>query len=281
MDGYNVLLLSILALALGPIAHHVARWANSLVAGLDGFVLVAIGGLILLHVIPQSVKLGGWIVVVGAVIGFLAPSVIERRLHIYAAQAHTAALLLASAGLVIHAFADGLALAETVGAASVREHSMLPAAVVLHRLPVGATLWLLLRPQYGQSLALTALASLAAATVVGYELGEAAVADVGDRNWGIFQALVAGSLMHVLVHRSPVSSPAARRLPTICGGVMGLLLVGLTTWHEGEALESFGWGAYLLLIGVFLFRRTSRCFRRLLVHDHTHSEDHGDDGASP
>ena len=282
MDGYHVLFLSIFALALGPVAHQAARWASSTVAVLDGFVLIAIAGLILLHVLPESILHGGWVVILSAAAGFLAPTVIERRLHRYAAQAHTAALLLASVGLVVHAFADGLALAETVGSAASREDSMLPAAVVLHRLPVGATLWVLLRPPYGQRLAMAALAILAVATVVGYELGEAAVADVRDSTWALFQALVAGSLMHVLVHRTPVSGPESRRVPTTVGGVGGLLLVLFITWNEGVP-ETTGWVAYPLPTVIFLFYvfcRLSRRFRSLFGHDHTHSTRHREGGDS-
>ena len=272
MDGYVVLIFSIVALALGPIAHHLARSAGSMLSLLDGFVLAAIGGLVLLDVVPHSLDLVGWLAIAGALLGFLAPSLVEQRLHHYAAKAHTAALLFAIAGIAVHAFADGLALAETVGSGGERDYSMLPAAVVLHRLPVGATIWLLLRPQYGQRLALTTLAILAAATVVGYELGEAAIAEVSDRTWGLFQALVAGSLMHVLVHRTP-SSSAGRRLPTLVGVGIGMLLVGLITWREGDADGPLGLVAYALCAGLFLLYGVVRGSDRLCrLFDHYHSD---------
>lgn len=276
MDGYRLLILSILVLALGPVAHHLARSAGWMLALLEGFVLAAIGGLVLIHVLPHSLHEAGWLAVVAAFVGFLAPSVVEQRLHRYAAQAHSVALLVATAGIAIHAFADGLALAQGVGTGPGREHSMLPAAVVLHRLPVGATIWVLLRPQYGQRLALSTLAILAGSTVLGYELGEAAIAGSSDRTWGLFQALVAGSLIHVLIHRSPVAVPGMWAGPILAGGGGGILLVGLISWHEKEALGSLelvGYPICAVLFVLYALGRASPRFRRLFGHQHAHDGD--------
>lgn len=54
-----LLILSVLALFGGlllmPLLRQHMRW----VAALDGFVVVAVGGLVLIHLIPHSVELGG------------------------------------------------------------------------------------------------------------------------------------------------------------------------------------------------------------------------------
>ena len=56
----HLLLASLLALAIGPILHQLARVKGTMLAALDGFVYVAIGGVVLLHIVPESYELAGW-----------------------------------------------------------------------------------------------------------------------------------------------------------------------------------------------------------------------------
>jgi hypothetical protein len=72
-------------------------------------------------------------------------------------------------------------------------------AVVLHRLPEGAALWWLMRP-LGERGARVALALVAAATTLGFLLGGAAAPDLGTAGAALFQAFVAGVMLHVLGH---------------------------------------------------------------------------------
>ena len=106
---------------------------------------------------------------------------------------------------------------------------MLPWAVVLHRLPVGLMVWFLIRPVYGLRLALATLLLIGVATVSGFFMGEFAVGSLTNDSRGLFQALVAGTLLHVVVHRSyPIeeegASTAARRRQAGVGAVGGLVL---------------------------------------------------------
>ena len=227
-DTY-LLLLSLVVLGIGPLLHHLARRAGVMLAALDGFVFVAIGGLVLLHVIPQSLELAGWVAVVGALLGLLAPSWVEHRLHGLARQAHLVALLLALVGIALHAFVDGLALVNPHREGAVAEGHVLPMAVILHRLPVGLTIWFLLRPAYGPRAALATLALIGLATTAGFFLGEVAVGDMASGGRGVFQALVAGSLLHVMVHRSyPIADGGRERVGGVeagLGAAGGLALV--------------------------------------------------------
>ena len=234
----HLLLISILALAVGPVLHQLARLADSMLAALDGFVFVAIGGLVLLHIIPESIILGGWLAVLGALAGLLAPSLVEHRLHGLARQAHMAALLLALIGIALHAFMDGLALVAPGSKTELHEHHMLPLAVILHRLPVGLTIWFLLRPLYGVRTALAALGLIALATAAGFVFGGVVAKSIESQARGIFQALVAGSLFHVVVHRSyPAVERSTRtdggRFQAGLGALGGLGLLWAITWDHG------------------------------------------------
>lgn len=224
--------LSLVALALGPVLYGAARVAGHMMAALDGFVFVAIAGLVVMHIVPESVELAGWIAVGGVAVGVWLPTLIEHRLRSMARQVHNVTLVLGLVAIAVHAFTDGLALGSDAGAHS--DGHMLPMAVVVHRLPVGLTVWFLLRPLYGMRIATAVLALMAAATTAGFVSGGAVLAALEGRIWGLFQALVAGSLLHVVLHRSyPVPAgtvPAStRRWQSGLGAAAGLVLVVLTT----------------------------------------------------
>lgn len=233
-----LLALSLLTLAAGPLLYKTAQAArNPLLAALDGFVFVAIGGLILLHVLPESVALGGWAAALACLVGLVAPTLLEHRLHGRARQVHAVALLLGLAALGMHAFMDGLVLGGDHEGES-HAHHMLPMAVILHRLPEGLMVWFLVRPLYGLPKALATLGLIAVSTVAGFSLSEVVASSIEHQGRGLFQALVGGSLLHVVMHRSyPISSGAAGRpgrLQAGLGALGGLVLLWFIT-HDAEA----------------------------------------------
>jgi uncharacterized membrane protein YraQ (UPF0718 family) len=235
------------ALALGPALYGAAGVAGHMMAALDGFAFVAIAGLVVLHIVPESVALAGWIAVLFVAIGIWLPTLIEHRLRSLARQVHAVSLVFGLLAIAAHAFTDGLALGTDAGVVStdgVDHEHMLPMAVVVHRLPVGLTVWFLLRPVYGLRVALGALGMMAAATTAGFLSGDAMLSILESRLWGLVQAVVAGSLLHVVLHRSyPVDAaglPAsARRVQSGIGAVAGLLLLGTTVvGHDlGQTFE--------------------------------------------
>jgi len=230
----TLLLASLAALLLGPPMLKVASGSPWALRLLDGFVYVAIGGLVLLHVLPEVVATSGWGALVAAALGLAGPSTIEKRLERSARQAHEAALLLAVVALSLHGLFDGMALAGETGLTA-----DLGIAVVLHRLPVGLTLWWLIQPTRGTRAASGALGAIGVATIVGYVLGGAAAGALAAPAMGLVYALVAGSLLHVVLHRPhPVAEgegPRFGRADAAFGGALGaLLLLFLHRQHGGE-----------------------------------------------
>ncbi len=228
----NLLALSLLVLAVGPIVYQVSRFTSVMSAALDGFVYVTIIGLVLIYILPHSIGLGGWVAGVAALTGLLAPTVLEHRLHSLARQVHNLALLLGLVAIALHAFTDGLALT-AIAASDSAGHAdgghMLPMAVVVHRLPIGLTVWFLLRPLYGLKAALGCLLLIAVATAVGFASGDAFASVLENANgFGVFQAFVAGSLVHVVLHRSyPVAGAGtdAARWQAGLGALGGAVLL--------------------------------------------------------
>ena len=244
----TLLLISLLAFAVGPALYGMADRARASLAALDGFVMVAVAGLALVHIIPHAVVTAGAGALAVALAGFIGPGLVEHRLERAARQTHTAALVVALSGLTVHEFFDGVGLARAFYDPSTGI-SILAVAVVLHRLPIAITVWWLLRPLRGPRLAWAVLAALGAATVLGYASVDL-VAGLVDARWlGLLEALIAGSLLHVVVHRpSPLSAPdqgRRERLSAGIGALFGLAAVAALGSEHHIPLhghESIGFG---------------------------------------
>lgn len=258
---------SVLILAAVPVIYRLCRGRSQALTALDGFMFVSMGGIILLDFLPQALEDGGWPCVVFAVLGVGLPTVIERRGHRLGEHFHRAALYLGLLGLLIHSMLDGVYLGSS-GADS----GLLPLAVILHRLPVGLTVWWLVRWSRGRGAAMLLLGVLAVLTALGYFAGSGLLDGLSGSGLAWFQSLVAGSLFHVVLHRSrgaaPEEAPAAagRKLPLSASGVGGFLGLALVVFlltgehaHSGEHDEF--WHSFLtlalqsapaLLLGYFL-----------------------------
>ena len=259
------LFFSVVILAAVPVIYRLCRGRPQALTALDGFVFVSMGGIILIHFLPHALEKGGWYCILFAAIGVGLPTVIERRGHKIGEHFHRAALYLGLLGLLVHSMLDGALLAS-----SADESDLLPLAVILHRLPVGLTVWWLVRWSRGRGTALLLLGALGLLTGLGYFAGAGILDGLEGAGLAWFQSLVAGSLFHVVLHRSrgafPEDSPAPmRKLPFCASGVGGFLGLGLLVFvlsgdaHLGEsegfrdsfltlALQS----APMLLLGYFL-----------------------------
>ncbi|WP_415225655.1 permease [Psychromonas sp.] len=193
-----LLLLSVFALFLGPLAYRLLQRQPGWLDLLDAFIFVTISGLVLFHIMPELLHSGGLMVLLLMAIGVLAPSWIEKYFHKAARQAHQTTLFLGVLGLVLHASIDGSALIVAQG-----DHTgwLLAIGVLLHRFPVGLTIWWLLRPQYGRLLPLAVLLSMSAATLAGGFWASDSMAQLDGQWLAWLQAFVMGSIMHVVLHR--------------------------------------------------------------------------------
>ena len=195
------LILSLVVLGIAPILCNIARNVDGLLRGLDGFVLVAMGGMALLHVLPEIYNMAGWYSLLALVLGVFGPGVIENRLQKLARPAHLIALISALIGICFHSFLDGLALAHVDGTEDNSEVHMLPIIVVLHRLPIGIMVWLLIRPVYGLFTTCSTFVILGLSTILGFIIGEISIGGFSTELKGIVFAFVTGTLLHVVIHR--------------------------------------------------------------------------------
>lgn len=186
----------------------------------DGFVYVAVPALIVWQVAPRTWSWQAALPLGTVVLGLAAVTAVERVLgrlaaHAYAARADDAAILTGLSGVAFHALAEGAALAPD--ATGVPPTTAFAAAVALHRILVGLVIWWLVRPRHGPLLAWLGVATIPAATVVGYLIGsQSGIAGEG-LGPALYRAFVAGTLLHVVFHQGRRDHDHGRRPPLADG----------------------------------------------------------------
>jgi uncharacterized membrane protein YraQ (UPF0718 family) len=219
------LLLSFLALGLGPLFVVLARrhaWSTILV---DSFCVVTISGFALLHLLPECVERAGWQAVLLAMVGFLAPMLAERGLRRDSARLRRFVLLLALLGMAAHDTLDGVFLhgahpgAPAEGQLHAHDAEVTAWAVILHRIPEGVGIWWIVPRTLGRAAAGLVMSVTVAATLLGYLLGHQL--EDSTSALSMLQALLAGSLLHVVFH-AHIPAPRDRQrlhLASVAGAV--------------------------------------------------------------
>lgn len=185
------------------------------------------------RLIPAAYSAAGWPTLPIAVAGYLAVRQIERMQHVGGQQAHKVAVVLGLLGLAMHEFLDGLALAMGRGDHDHAADALLPLAIVLHRIPVGLSVWWLLK-RLGTGWSLVGLVFIAGSTALGYGLSTELFEHSGGVGIGIFQSLVAGALLHVVVHEQQ----GGRGNHVVFEGIGGLAAIGLLALLHSELLPT-------------------------------------------
>ena len=225
MQPVLAVILGLLALGVGPLLAPLLRRSHGLAAAVDGFIACTVTGLVLLHVVPQSVALAGPAAIALAALGFFVPALLHR-LDAWQVPATVAgarrviASVVVLAGAFVHALLDGVALAgdSLTGGHGGHDHAdegltLLALAVLLHRLPYSLAIWVVGRERVGTTQALLLLGALGAGTVVGALGGGMVLEGTSSQVLSLVQSFAAGAVLHVLldapafdVDRSPRSS---------------------------------------------------------------------------
>lgn len=254
-----LLIAAILGLCLGPVLFLLLHRSEKPQLAVDGFVLVAVVGLVALHVLPEAVEVAHVWALVAAAVGLVLPLGAEKLRALSHRASHGLVLGIAFLGLLLHASLDGVGLGGSDG---------LGLAVVLHRIPVGLGVWWLVRPQFGRGWAIAVLAALCLATIGGWALQTTMVAPGGIVWVQIVQALVAGSLLHVVLHQSiglhdHGDQTGAWHVPGAIGATLGgVLVAAMPDAHEHalaeRLLDTVAVGSPFILAGVALMAMLRR-----------------------
>ncbi|HZI12702.1 MAG TPA: permease [Myxococcus sp.] len=232
--------LSLAAWMLAPLVEGLARGKRTATAAVEGFVFVALSGMVLLHILPHGLALAGPGALGAAGLGLGMALLLGRRLPTAAGP------VLAVVGLAVHTALEGRALS-LHGAES---GALALLAVILHRLPLGLGLWWLVRPVAGPLGASALLVAMALIGGAGLAWG-GGLLETGPL-WvaALLQAFTAGAFLPIFF-RSRVAreqEPAERRAAGL-GAVaaMGLLvLVSSTHPVLGTQPGELGAGTTLL-----------------------------------
>jgi uncharacterized membrane protein YraQ (UPF0718 family) len=252
------LALSIVALFIGPAVFPLLRSRPSLIAALDGFLLASIGGLVLVDLLPHALHVAGGWAFLAAALGLGAPAIIDSRHRANspketaacgqeheAQHEHGALVNVALLGLAIHAFVDGSALA--VPEVQVHDSAAhLATAVLMHRVPVGLLVATMAAKRRGIRGALAAAGLLALATIAGFVVAREALPYWELRELALFQAFIAGTLLHVVMAHAPLASehsheawPRTAALGAIAGvaSVWSLITGHPTVAHSATSMS--------------------------------------------
>lgn len=195
-----MLLLSLITLFAGPLLYQWLRRGGWIARTFDRVVVAILVLVVALLLVPETLARLGWPALLLMAAGYAVPGALERAVKRAASALHTASLVLALAGLMLHALLDGAGLA---GSSASDEHN-LAVAIVLHRFGMGLVIWMMVQPGYGKTMASAVLAGVAVATVAGYGLSERVLPMAGQDSLMIVQALIIGAILHSLVHRGHV-----------------------------------------------------------------------------
>lgn len=257
------LILSLLALALGPVLYGAVQKNDFVRSTLDGLLFVTIAGIVIVHIVPDVYNVAGWTTLAFVAAGVALAFLVERQPDIGNGDNYRWIILLGALGLVVHAAMDGIALlpgdhlhgadADAIGGHDHdhdHEHdheaeaatgiagllsNHLAFGVILHRIPVGMAIWWAVRPRLGSAVAIGALAIIAISTSAAYLLGEPVIALMEADSVAYFQAFVAGTLLHVIVfssvrkhkdtsEESHANSIIGERLGVVAGIILVFLL---------------------------------------------------------
>lgn len=221
----NFLFLSMATLFAGPAVLHFAIRRKATIHFIDAFVICSVLGIVLFHVLPESLSHGGNFAILAACVGLFAPIVMGRFIRNGNCHIHHTLLSLASVGLLSHAVLDGMVLS---GA-----NQLLAFAVILHRLPEGMGIWRLMAGSVGKVWALFVLFLLAFSTTAGFYFGESIIVYSDEQTLAVFEGLMAGVLLHVIFHRrhldefdgSKMLPLKTRRVSASLGALCGAALV--------------------------------------------------------
>jgi uncharacterized membrane protein YraQ (UPF0718 family) len=209
--SHTLLLASVVALFFGPFLLRVNVEQEGWAKALDSFALVAVGGLVVLHLIPDVLAHGGLFAAVLVLVGAALPAFMHRHAERGSGQVSALILLL---GLAPHIALESAAL----GVADADHLVALGTAIVVHRLPVGLIVFAHLRGHLGARGGWGAIAILVVCALGGFAYGESLQSSFSEESFALLQALAAGMLLHVITsHTLKLNAPAADDGGDHCG----------------------------------------------------------------
>ncbi len=161
---------------------------------IDTVVLVALPVLVAVQVLPHAWTERRIAPLIAVLLGGGVLYLVERISRSMARHTDNLAILLGVFSMAVHALLEGGALMPATASAP------FTFAVILHRVAVGLLVWWLLEPRHGVAVAMAGVGAILVATTIGFAAGTEILPD-GHAAIELYQAFVAGSLLHVVFHQ--------------------------------------------------------------------------------
>lgn len=191
-------MVSVAMLLISPLLFALAQRYQKVWRVFDKFLSLSVSILVVFHLLPDSFALSGGPAIAFAFAGLFLPSLLERFWKTRAHSIHRLALIIGVLGLSVHGAMDGAALALSTWSPS---GAWLTFSVILHNLPLGVLIYAGFVPEFGYKLPTFFLLFFSLAMILGYNLAQPWFAfqqQDGAFSIGLFQAFIAGSLLHII-----------------------------------------------------------------------------------
>lgn len=190
-------LAALVAPVFGALLYRTLHGRNRAVRLVDGFVYVAVPVLVTIQVLPEVLAERAPSLLLFVAAGAFLPTAFELASRSLARHTDDLAIIVTLLGLGLHEVLEGAALAPIGDPVD----PAFAVAVILHRIPVGLILWWLVRPRHGIPMASAAVGSLVLATLLGGLLATRIAVPTHGGGLHLFEAFVAGTLLHVVFHQ--------------------------------------------------------------------------------
>jgi zinc transporter ZupT len=192
------LIAALAATAAGPLLYGILHDRPGLRRHVDGFVYVVVPVLVTWQILSVAWERRSIAPLLALGAGTLLPMWIGRASLALRQRTDAVALGVVMSGLLVHSLIEGAALAPL---AAGRVGAALGIALVLHRVVEGLVVWWILRPARGAPTAFRGLTALLLTTTLGFAVGGELLGGAQGAAVDVFEALVAGSLLHVVFHQ--------------------------------------------------------------------------------
>lgn len=258
-SGLGGLFAVFLAVSLAPALIALSRRPSGLSRALAAAIPGAVLAIAALHLIPSSLDHVGLAAIVAVLLGFVAPLGADAFAHRYSANVRAiSALAMLLLALTPHFLLDGLALVShghEHATSGDRDYVLRVAAIALHTLPLSAMIWVTARGAGGVRLATAAMFYTATSTALGFLGGGLFLSNLGESVSALFNAFVAGTLIHVSSHsHGAVAAERVRRPGTAewIGLAAGVLITFAVPHSDGHASHHADSGGHFGVVALSL-----------------------------
>jgi zinc transporter ZupT len=194
------LVTGVALLALGPIIWKFCE-KGQIVPWLNRITALCVAFVVLFHLLPETFEAIGWWSIGAAVAGFAMFLVIEYAWFLPKAKVKNVTVVLVLIGLAFHMVLDGIGLSgghEGHGHDHGHFNEHMSLAVLLHRLPSGLFLWVVLKDRFGTKWTTVLYSFFGILTIAGYFGAEELMHELSPFMVQMVQALIAGALLHMV-----------------------------------------------------------------------------------